>query len=150
MIDRLITIGRFLQIPTTALRYILVIIFTGFITIVGTRKYMKASAELKAIAQVAATQKQILLTLQQLIVQQEEWQTHTDNIVVVMDRSFKDIIDLSREAAKGNQALLDEISEKEAHIQELFNDKIRKQMQARKKRPPPVVLKGRIVSEELN
>lgn len=159
MIDRFITIGRFMQIPPMALRYGVVMTLTVVVTIFGTRKYMQASEGFAAMTQVADTQTKILEELKLLRLQNDslkheqaalrlEWHGENDAIATVMERSFDDIISLLRDAAKGNQELLKEIADKEAHIKELFEDKIKLEVQLRKKRPPPVY-KGRIASEEI-
>ena len=160
MIDWFITIGRFLQIPSLLLRYMLVVALTGSVAVIGTRKYMEYSESFATMKKVDKTQQQILKELKALRLQNDSLkrdqltlrtERHKDiaAIATVMERSFADIIALLRIAANGNADLIKDIEDKEAHIKELFEDKIKLEVQLRKKRPPPGY-KGRIVVEEIN
>jgi len=108
-----------------------------------------------ALAQEEILKELKLLRLQNDSLKDEQFairsQRHTDmkSITLVMARSFDDVIKLLRDAANGNQVLLNDIADKEAHIKELLKDNFKLEAQLRKKRPPPEY-KGRIVSEEID
>lgn len=122
MLDKLITISQFLKVPVYVIRYALVGIIFFTVGSFGTRTYIRYTNSTKTVASVSATQKEILVELRKINDQNNADRKRVASVALVMIRSFKEFIAISRELADDDPQKLRSIADKEKRINELISD----------------------------